>query len=283
MPGSLEMATPSSGVSVLALPWPCRTPPCVKLPADTMIMFVTADWICASIEVCAPVPSATIVMTAATPMIIPSIVSAVRILLRPSALSAIRRIIRNDIGLLCWSGSRLRDGAGGGGLGAQRRPRDQLVPGLPLIAYRPIRHDLAITELHDSRSVLGDVHLVRDEHDGDAALLIQSLKDSHHFDAGLRIEVPGRLVGEHDRGVVDQGARDRDALLLTARQLVRMMIRTVPETDQREHVQRALVALGRFHSAAAVQQRQLDVVERRGARQQVESLEHEPDFPVAHG
>jgi hypothetical protein len=60
------------------------------LPAETMIMLVPADWICASIEVCAPVPSATMVMTAATPMIIPSIVSAVRILLRLSAFTAMR-------------------------------------------------------------------------------------------------------------------------------------------------------------------------------------------------
>src|SRR5207248_807574 len=42
-------------------------------------------------------PSATIVMTAATPMIMPSIVSAVRILFRPSAFNAIRKIIRIDM------------------------------------------------------------------------------------------------------------------------------------------------------------------------------------------
>jgi hypothetical protein len=67
---------------VLALPWPWRTPACLKSPADTMIMLVPADWICASIELCAPAPSATIVMTALTPMIMPSIVKAVRILFR---------------------------------------------------------------------------------------------------------------------------------------------------------------------------------------------------------
>ena len=65
-----------------------------------MIMLVPAAWICASIEDCAPVPSATIVMTAATPMIMPSMVSAVRILLRLSALSAIRKIIKIDMALL---------------------------------------------------------------------------------------------------------------------------------------------------------------------------------------
>jgi len=96
-PGSWLIAEESSGISVLALPWPWRTPPCVKLPADTMIVFVPADWICASIEDCAPVPSATIVITAETPMIMPSMVSAVRSLLRPRALNAIRTIMKTDM------------------------------------------------------------------------------------------------------------------------------------------------------------------------------------------
>ena len=34
-------------------------------------------------------------------------------------------------------------------------------------------------------------------------------------------------------------------------------------------------------AAAVVEQRQLDVVERGGARQQIEPLEHEPDLAVA--
>ena len=84
-----------------------------------MIMFVPADWICASIELCAPVPSATIVITAATPMIMPSIVSAVRILLRPSALSAMRRIIRKDMRLL--HGLRGRSGSAASSSSAIRR------------------------------------------------------------------------------------------------------------------------------------------------------------------
>src|SRR6266481_6436239 len=63
-------------------------------------VLVPADWICASIDDCAPVPSATIVMTAATPMIMPSMVSAVRSLFLPSALNAIRTIMKTDMVLL---------------------------------------------------------------------------------------------------------------------------------------------------------------------------------------
>src|SRR5262249_47678651 len=62
-----------------------------------MMVLVPADWTAESIWDCAPLPSATIVMTAATPMIIPSIVRAVRILFRASAFRAIRKTINTDI------------------------------------------------------------------------------------------------------------------------------------------------------------------------------------------
>ena len=213
--------------------------------ADTMIMLVPADWICASIDVCAPVPSATIVMTAATPMIMPSIVSAVRILLRFSALTAIRRIIRNDMaapyaGQPTVASDRRRP------LGAQR-VHAELVR-RPAARAPAIRDDLTVAERHDARAVLGDVHLVRDQHHGDAALLVQALEDPHHFDAGPRVEVPGRLVREQDRRVVDQRAGDRDALLLSARQLVRMVVGPVAEPDQIEHLDRALVTFSGLHA-----------------------------------
>src|SRR5687767_15751970 len=54
--------------------------------------FVPADFISSSTDACAPLPSATIVITAATPMIMPSIVRQVRSLLTRSALRAIRKL-----------------------------------------------------------------------------------------------------------------------------------------------------------------------------------------------
>jgi hypothetical protein len=54
---------------------------------------VPAAEICASMVDCAPLPSATIVMTAPTPMIMPSIVSMVRSLLRLSAFRAMRKVM----------------------------------------------------------------------------------------------------------------------------------------------------------------------------------------------
>src|SRR5262252_2920026 len=276
-PCTLRMAFASSGVSVLALPWPCRTPPCVKLPALTMIMFVPADWIWLSIEVCAPVPRATMVITAATPMIIPSMVSAVRILFRLSAFTAIRRIITKDMNAPVPSSVRSRRRF------CRRRQRREFFLGCAPPGHGAIGNRLSVTECHDSGAVLRDVDLVCDEYDGDSALAIQALENPHDFDAGFRVEVPGRLVGQQDRRVVDQRARDGDALLLSARELVRMMVGAVAQADEFEHLLRTLVPLGRLHRVAAVEERQLDVVERRRPRQQVENLEHEPDLLVAHG
>ena len=67
---------------------------------------------------------------------------------------------------------------------------------------------------------VGDVGLVGDEHDG-VARLVEALEERHDLDAGLRVEVAGGLVGEQDRRIVHQRARDGDALALAAGELVR--------------------------------------------------------------
>ncbi|MNC94828.1 hypothetical protein D3C83_117860 [compost metagenome] len=61
----------------------------MKLPALTWMMLVPADFNDVSTEPRAPEPSATIAITAATPMITPSIVRVVRRRLRLSARTAI--------------------------------------------------------------------------------------------------------------------------------------------------------------------------------------------------
>ena len=81
-------------------------------------------------------------------------------------------------------------------------------------------------------------------------------------------------------GVGDDRARDRDALLLTAGELVRRVIQAIAEPDRLERARRALSPLGLRH--AGVHHRELDVGERRGARDEVEALEHEADLAVAH-
>ena len=95
-----------------------------------------------------------------------------------------------------------------------------------------------------------------------------------------RVEVARRLVGEQSAGSRDERARDRDALLLAAGELARLVVEAVAEPDalERGGGQRARVALP---AAAVVEQRQLDVLQRARARQQVEALEDEAELLVA--
>src|SRR5262249_61032314 len=81
------------------------------------------------------------------------------------------------------------------------------------------------------------------------------------------------------RRVVDEGPRDGDALLLPARELARVVASTVGQTDCGEPLARARAPLA--CGEGGVEQRQLDVLERRRSRQQVELLEDEPDLGVA--
>jgi hypothetical protein len=130
----------------------------------------------------------------------------------------------------------------------------------------------------DAMGVLGDVGLVGDEHDGVAAG-VEGVEEGHDLEAGFGVEVAGGLVGEDDGGVVDQGAGDGDALALAAGELVGLVVHARFEADVGERLLGALDALG--GGRAVVDERQLDVVQRGGAGQQVEGLEDEADFLVA--
>ena len=163
-----------------------------------------------------------------------------------------------------------------------RRQRGELVGGDPAACHRLISNDPAISKGDEPRGVLGDVGLVCDQEHRDAALRIQPLEDLHDLDARARVEVAGRLVRQDDGGFVDQRPRDRHALLLAAGQLVGKVVGAVAEADGLERRAGAPCRSRRLERAAAVvEQRQLDVVERARARQQVEALEDEADLLVA--
>ena len=100
-----------------------------------------------------------------------------------------------------------------------------------------------------------------------------------HFAARLRVEVARRLVGEQQRRVGDDRARDRDALLLPAGELPRIVLLAVAEADDVERGHHVLAAL--LLREVREQQRQLDVLERGEHRNQVVELEDEADVPRA--
>ena len=91
--------------------------------------------------------------------------------------------------------------------------------------------------------------------------------------AGDGVEIAGGLVREQHRGLRDEGAGQRHALLLAAGELPRVVPGAPAQADAAPASRRgaARVRLARQF------QRQHDVLERRQRRDQMEGLEHEAD------
>src|SRR5690606_26410380 len=95
--------------------------------------------------------------------------------------------------------------------------------------------------------------------------------------AGHRIEIAGWLVGQQNRRVVGQRARDGDALLLAAGELRGIVVGALRQAhllEQRAGSRRGLADAGDLHGYE-------HVLERRQRRQQMEELEDEADTRAA--
>src|SRR5262245_43403892 len=107
--------------------------------------------------------------------------------------------------------------------GDRRSPRRPMAKSLaskrmgPLLARLRLL-DAAIEELHALRRGRGVPRIVGDHAQG-RAVAVELGEQLHHLRAVLAVEVAGGLVGEQDQRLADDGARDCDALLLTAGEL----------------------------------------------------------------
>lgn len=97
----------------------------------------------------------------------------------------------------------------------------------------------------------------------------------HDVDRGPRVEVAGRLIGEQHLRPVHQGAGDRDALLLTAGQLVRHPLLLAVEPDEGESLGNRL--LDEAARRTGHLQRERHVLVHRLRREEPEVLEHRAD------
>src|SRR6266404_5018481 len=90
---------------------------------------------------------------------------------------------------------------------------------------------------------------------------------------GDGIQVTRGLIGKQDRRLSDKCTRKRDPLLLTARQLPRIVAGASSQSYALQGVQSRAARLG----AAGQLQREHDVFERSEGRDEVERLKHEAD------
>jgi len=110
---------------------------------------------------------------------------------------------------------------------------------------------------------------------------MELFEQRENFIAAFAVEGTGRFVGENHRRIVDQGARDRDALLLTAGKFGRTVIRPIAEAKAFQQfvcMERPLVL-----RQSGVDRRNLDVLSRRGGRQKVVALKYEAESLTPEG
>ena len=85
--------------------------------------------------------------------------------------------------------------------------------------------DLAGIHHHHPVGDIGNhAEIVRDEEHAHAHLGLEFLEQLEHLRLNRHVKCRGRLVGDHDVGLVGEGHRDHDALPLAARELVRILV-----------------------------------------------------------
>ena len=138
-----------------------------------------------------------------------------------------------------------------------------------------VADDAALVELdHAAAHVVDHLAVVGDDDDRRAGL-VDPVEQLHHADRGDRVEVAAGLVGEQQRRVVDEGAGDRDALLLAAGELVGVAVQLGREADQAQRLRHLGADLGA--AGADHLQRVGDVVVDGAVGQQLEVLEDGAD------
>src|SRR5260221_2980890 len=142
-----------------------------------------------------------------------------------------------------------------------------------------LRDDAAVEEVDPAGGARDIARIVGGDADRRAAG-VQLFEHLHHGFAAGRVEVAGGLVGEHDGRTAGDGARDRDELLVAAREGARAGLGPWREPHARERRVDARRPIRPVH--AVQRQRVLDVLVHRHIADQVEALEDEAHIDVAH-
>ena len=117
-----------------------------------------------------------------------------------------------------------------------------------------------------------------DLHDG-RPLGVELREQLHDLAALAGVQVAGRLVGQNQLRLGDQGARHPDELLLAPRQLARVEVFLAHDLEPVEGVGHEALPFGPGH--VAVRQRHVEVLGDGEVVEQVVALEDEPDVGAA--
>ena len=109
---------------------------------------------------------------------------------------------------------------------------------LPSLPGRAVENDPAMRKRHDAVGIAPGKFELMQAHDGaDAVGLANPMQQPEHAVGTRRVEARDRLVGENEGRLLDEGARNADALLLAAGQLIGAAQRIVDQADALDGIQ----------------------------------------------
>jgi hypothetical protein len=123
----------------------------------------------------------------------------------------------------------------------------------------------------------GEIQVVGHKHQRGTAIALEREKQIHDGGARRLVEIAGGLVRHQDRRVRHDGAGNRHALLLAARQLRRIMMQSRPEAHGLQFGLRPLEGV----ILARQLQGERHVLECRHGGNEMEGLEHDADAPAS--
>src|SRR5579864_733417 len=136
--------------------------------------------------------------------------------------------------------------------------------------------DLSFSHEDDTiGNLAGKTHLVGDANHGHPIVGEPDHRIEHLLDH-FGIESRGRLVEQHHLGLHAERARDRDALLLTARKLSRILLGLIPDAHALQVFSRGRFRLG-LADAARANGREHAILQHRHMREKVEALKDHAD------
>ena len=141
-----------------------------------------------------------------------------------------------------------------------------------------VAFDQSVAQTHDTGSILlRQLGVVRNHDDEPLARdLFDQLHDLH---ARFRIQRARRFVGKQNIGFVDERARNRDALALSARKLIGLFVEFVSQPHALQSRLRAFLAF--FARQTRYGKRKLDVPQHRLVGNEIVALEDKADAVIA--
>ena len=142
-----------------------------------------------------------------------------------------------------------------------------------------LHHNAAVQNGNVIADLFHNAHLMGDDHNRDAQLLVDVLDQGQDSMGGVGVQCAGGFIAEQNFGVRCQCTGNGNALLLAAGQLCRVGVGLIGQAHHFQQLSGALFGIRLFHTGQL--HGEADVLQTAALHQQVELLEDHGDIAAA--